>query len=95
MLQCVNLKSHIGQITQYPGKCLIHVGSAYAGNRARLDQQSLSALDVGLPDDLGNMAVTAANQGVIPGTGDAPAIVGKVVCKDALAAELQFGMLPW
>lgn len=94
MLQRVNLKCHIGQIAQYPGVSLIHIGCTDAGNRTGVDQQSLSALDVGLPDDLRDMAVTAANQIVISGTGHASAIVGKVCCKDAPTAKFQLGILP-
>lgn len=58
----MNLKSHLGQITQYPGVCLIHVGCADSGNRAGVDQKSLPALDVGLPEDIRDMAVTATYQ---------------------------------
>lgn len=94
MLQRMNLECHIGQVAQYPGKCLTNIGRPYAGNRTRVDQPSLPALDIGLPDDLRNMAVTAANQVVIPGTGHAPAIVRVVGRKDAPSAKLQFRILP-
>ena len=93
MLQRVNLKCHIGQIAQYPGVCLVHIGCADAGNRTGVDQQSLSALDIGLPDDLRDMAVTAANQVVISGAGHAPAIMRVVGCKDAPSAKFQLGII--
>lgn len=62
VLQRVNFKIHAGQVTQYPGINFSRIGCSDAGNRTRVDQPSLAALDVGLPDDLCGMAVTAANQ---------------------------------
>ncbi len=93
MLQRVNIECHIGQIAQYPGECPVHIGCADAGNRTGVDQQSLSALDIGLPDDLRDMAVTAPNQIVISGAGHAPAMVRVVGCEDAPSAKFQLGII--
>ncbi len=90
--QRANLKSHMLEIAQYPCARGIDTGRINAGDRARIDQQSMPPLDIGLLDNFGDVAVAAADEIVISGAGHGMAVMGIMRHKNTPPGKFQHGI---